>query len=96
MNNGKDLVLVDVRSPAEYNEMRIKDERVRLIPLGKLRSVLSELPKDKKMVAFCKTSLRGYEASTILSGGGVKDVAFMDGGLIMWPFEVDTSPLPGS
>lgn len=93
MSNGDDLLLLDVRSPAEYNEMRIKDERVMLVPLGKLRSVLSELPRDKKMVAFCKTSLRGYEASTILKGGGVKDVAFMDGGLIMWPFEVDRSPL---
>lgn len=93
MNGNNDILMIDVRTPAEFNEMRIKSSRVKWIPLGKLRSCLSEIPKDKKVITFCKTSLRGYEASMILSGEGVSDVAFMDGGIIMWPFETDRSPV---
>lgn len=61
--------------------MRIDDPRVKLIPLGKLRSALRELPKDKEIIPFCKISLRGYEAERILVGEGYKKVKFMDGGV---------------
>ena len=58
-----------------------------LIPLGKLRSRLSELPKDKEIIAFCKISLRGYEAALILQAADFKNVKVMDGGVVMWPYE---------
>ena len=53
-----------------------------------LRGRLEELPRDKKIVAFCKISLRGYEAQTILDGADFKDVQFLDGGIEAWPYEV--------
>ena len=31
-----------------------------------LREKLDELPRDKEIIAFCKISLRGYEAQKIL------------------------------
>ena len=46
------------------------------------------LPRDKEIITFCKISLRGYEAQTILDGAGYKDVKFMDGGIDAWPYEV--------
>jgi rhodanese-related sulfurtransferase len=52
-----------------------------------LRSRLGELPKEKEIVAFCKVSLRGYEAARILQGAGFKHVRVMDGGMAVWPFE---------
>jgi rhodanese-related sulfurtransferase len=55
--------------------------------LGALRSRLGELPKEKEIVAFCKVSLRGYEAAKILQGAGFKRVRVMDGGMAVWPFE---------
>jgi len=48
---------------------------------------LNELPQDKEIVAFCKVSLRGYEAARILQGAGFKRVRVMDGGMAVWPFE---------
>jgi len=33
-------------------------------------------------------SLRGYEAERILAAGGFQRVAFLDGGIVGWPFEV--------
>lgn len=81
-----DFFLLDVRSPAEHNEMGIGGAK--LIPLGMLREKLDELPKDKEIVTFCKVSLRGYEAQKILNAAGFENVRFMDGGIMAWPYEL--------
>jgi rhodanese-related sulfurtransferase len=75
-------------TPAGYKKERIDDPRIQLIPLGMLRQRMNELPKDKEIITFCKFSLRGYEAQTILDGEGYKDVKFMDGGIEAWPYEL--------
>ena len=85
MDRGDNFVFLDVRSPGEYETVRL-DNTV-LIPLGKLRSNLSELPKDKEIITFCKISLRGYEAALILQAAGFKNVKVMDGGIVMWPYK---------
>ncbi len=87
IENNDDFIFLDVRSPQEYEQMRIEDPRVKLIPLGKLRNSLAELPKDKEIIPFCKISLRGYEAERILAGEGYDNVKFMDGGVVCWPYE---------
>lgn len=87
IGNGDDFIFLDVRSPQEYEMMRIEDQRVKLLPLGKLREKISDLPKDKEIVAFCKISLRGYEAQRILEGEGFNNVKYMDGGVVGWPYE---------
>jgi rhodanese-related sulfurtransferase len=87
-----DFIFLDVRSPEEYDQMRIEDPRVRLIPLGKLRTRLAELPQNKEIVPFCKISLRGYEAERILTGEGYENVRYMDGGLVCWPFAKFVKP----
>ncbi|MEN6333925.1 MAG: FAD-dependent oxidoreductase [Phycisphaerales bacterium] len=80
-----EFVFLDVRSPKEYEQVRLPGST--LIPLGTLRGRLGELPRDKEIVAFCKISLRGYEAALILKAAGFQKVRVMDGGLVMWPFE---------
>ncbi|MDY0131912.1 MAG: FAD-dependent oxidoreductase [Desulforegulaceae bacterium] len=87
IDNENDFVFLDVRSPQEYEMSRIEDKRVKLLPLGVLREKLSELPKDKEIIAFCKISLRGYEAQRILEGEGFTNAKYMDGGVLCWPYE---------
>ncbi|QWV91728.1 FAD-dependent oxidoreductase [Geomonas oryzisoli] len=84
LEEGDDFILLDVRSPAEHGEIGI--DGAKLIPLGALRERLEELPRDKEIVAFCKVSLRGYEAQKILDAAGFADVKFMDGGIMAWPY----------
>ena len=81
----QDFVLLDVRTPAEYEQERLAGST--LIPLGALRSRLGELPKDREIVAFCKVSLRGYEAARILQGAGFSRVRVLDGGVAAWPYD---------
>lgn len=86
----KKVVFLDVRSPEECKQIRLggcKD--VAYIPLGQLRSRMAELSKDDEIVAFCKISLRGYEAALILEGEGFENVKVMEGGIVAWPFECE-------
>ena len=87
IDKGDDFIFLDVRSPQEFKALKIEDPRVELIPLGKLREQIGELPRDKEIIVFCKISLRGYEAQLILEGAGFKNVKYMDGGLLCWPYE---------
>jgi len=85
LDEGEDFLLLDVRSPGEYEQVHLPDST--LIPLGALRGRLDELPRDKEIVTFCKISLRGYEAALILKAAGFERVRVMDGGIAMWPYE---------
>ncbi len=83
-------VFLDVRTPEECKQQgRIACPNVKYIPLGQLRSRLAELNKDDEIVAFCKISLRGYEAALILEGEDFKNVQVMEGGINAWPFECE-------
>ena len=48
---------------------------------------MDDLNKEDEIVAFCKISLRGYEAALILEGEGFENVKVMEGGIVAWPFE---------
>jgi len=84
---GEDFVLLDVRTPKEYQRKRIPGST--LIPLGVLPGKLEELPRDKEIITFCAVSLRGYEASLILRHAGFQNVKVMDGGIQCWPYELE-------
>jgi len=81
-------VLLDVRTQAEFDQMRLPGSL--FIPLGSLRARLKEVPRDRPVVCFCKISLRGYEAARILQGAGYENVRVLDGGLITWPYGLES------
>ncbi|MDX9881627.1 MAG: FAD-dependent oxidoreductase [Prolixibacteraceae bacterium] len=82
------VVLLDVRNPDEYEQMRLGIGE-RLIPLGQLRNRLDEMPEDKnaEIVTWCKISLRGYEAALVLRANGYTNVKVLEGGLMAWPYK---------
>jgi len=89
MNDGK-VVFLDVRTPEECKLVKIADcNNLKYIPLGQLRSRLGELEKSDEIVAFCKISLRGYEAEAILEGEGFENVKVMEGGIFSYPFRCE-------
>jgi NADPH-dependent 2,4-dienoyl-CoA reductase/sulfur reductase-like enzyme/rhodanese-related sulfurtransferase len=83
----EDVLILDTRGPDEYEQMRLGIGEV-LIPLGALRKRMEELPrdKDKEIICFCKISLRGYEAASLLEAHGWTHVKVMEGGIMAWPF----------
>ncbi len=72
-----DVFLLDIREPAENELGAIPGST--LIPLGQLRDRLEEIPKDKKVLVYCRVGLRGYLAERILKQHGI-DSANLSGG----------------
>ncbi|NLH18219.1 MAG: FAD-dependent oxidoreductase [Phycisphaerae bacterium] len=89
MENRDPLLLLDVRTPVEVQHFRLKGSLS--IPLGSLRSRLYELPREAEIVTVCNYSLRAYEAAVILRQAGYNSVSVLDGGLSMWPYDLDHS-----
>ncbi|MBN2752012.1 MAG: FAD-dependent oxidoreductase, partial [Rhodospirillaceae bacterium] len=87
LDAGETPFLLDVRAPDEYEQMRLGLGET-LIPLGKLRQRLADLPDDttQEIIVYCKISMRGYEAQRILEAKGYRNVTVMEGGIMAWPF----------
>ena len=86
---GKDLLLVDVREPAEYEIVRIPDST--LIPKGNILSgeALARLPQDRQIVLYCKSGVRSAEALAALKDAGFRDAVHVQGGVLAWIKQVD-------
>ena len=82
------IVLLDVRNPDEYEQMRLGIGE-KLIPLGQLRKRMDEMPEDEnvEIITWCKISLRGYEAALILQANGYTNVKVLEGGIMAWPYK---------
>ena len=64
--------LLDVRTPQEFASGHIPGAVS--IPVDELRSRLSELPRDRKIAAYCQVGQRGYLATRILLQTGFSAV----------------------
>ena len=71
-------IILDVRSQQEFEVWHIPGARN--IPLGKLRTQLGELPKDKAIFLYCKVGFRSYLAYRLLRQHGFDRVATLAGG----------------
>lgn len=68
-------VLIDVREPDEFSQGHV--EKAMNVPLSKLMSgtaSLHDLPKDSKIVVYCRSGSRAGVAMQILSRHGFSDV----------------------
>ena len=61
--------LLDVRTPDEFASGHIPGSMN--IPVDDLRSRLNELPRDRKIAAYCQVGQRGYLATRILLQSGI-------------------------
>lgn len=88
LENRDDFILLDVRSPGEWDTCRLEATQAKLLPLRELRARLDELPKDTEIVTFCQTGVRAYQAQRILEGAGFETIKFMEGSIAAWPYEI--------
>ena len=82
----KDLVLVDVREPWEFEINHI--EGARLIPLNELPSRVNELSTADNIVVNCLSGQRSAQATKLLNSMGFKKVKNLKGGIRAWVAEV--------
>ncbi len=80
------LLLLDVRTPEEFAAGTIPGALN--IPLDDLRHRLDELPKDRRIAAFCQVGQRGYMATRILLQTGF-DARNVSGGYMAFKLHRD-------
>ena len=86
---GKDIDLIDVREPAEWEIVRIPGAR--LIPKGDIVSgeALSRLPTDRQAVFYCKAGTRSAEALAAAKAAGLGNAVHVQGGVLAWVNQID-------
>ncbi len=83
LKNDKSIVVVDVRTPREF-EFDGHIAGSILLPLQALRQRIDELPKDKTVVCVCRSGSRSQSACGMLSQQGFSDIVNLRGGMIGW------------
>jgi sulfur dioxygenase len=78
------VTIVDVREPSELTGELGCIEGSLHIPLGELRERVGEVPRERPVVAVCRSGRRSAQAATILEQAGRQDVASLAGGMIRW------------
>ena len=87
LEQGDNLVLVDVREPFEYDICRL--EGARLIPLGQLSLRVNELDPKQEIVLYCHAGIRSMRALVMLYQAGFDRIKNLTGGIDAWALEID-------
>jgi NADPH-dependent 2,4-dienoyl-CoA reductase/sulfur reductase-like enzyme/peroxiredoxin family protein/rhodanese-related sulfurtransferase/TusA-related sulfurtransferase len=72
------LFMLDVRTPAEFATGGMPGAVN--IPLAEFRERLDEIPRDKRIILYCKVGHIAYNAARILEARGITNYANLSGG----------------
>ncbi len=91
MEENEDVLLVDVRSPSEYEEKRIPGAV--LIPLSSLEESIAIYAKETStpIILYCQSGRRSATAVEVLIDLGYGEVYDL-GGIADWPYETKAGP----
>ncbi|APG28373.1 pyridine nucleotide-disulfide oxidoreductase [Syntrophotalea acetylenivorans] len=84
--------LLDVRTPAECAS-GVMPGSVN-IPQAELRDRLNEIPRDKKVVLYCRVGLIAYQAIRVLAANGFENIYNLSGGYETWLVATTTHKAP--
>lgn len=88
LSEGKDIQVIDVREPNEFEIARIPDTK--LIPLGEVIKRANEIDPTRTTVVHCKGGVRSAKAIEALRKEGFKGrLINLKGGITAWSNEVD-------
>jgi glyoxylase-like metal-dependent hydrolase (beta-lactamase superfamily II)/rhodanese-related sulfurtransferase len=80
----REVQIVDVREPDEFDGSLGHLPGARLIPLGSLMQRTGELSKTTPIVVVCRSGARSAQASVLLAKAGFEKVANLAGGMLRW------------
>jgi glyoxylase-like metal-dependent hydrolase (beta-lactamase superfamily II)/rhodanese-related sulfurtransferase len=76
--------VLDVRQHEELDERLGHIAGAQVIPLNELRDRLTEVPKDRPVIAVCHAGMRSGQATIILGEADFPAVANLHGGMLLW------------
>ncbi len=89
LDSGKNIALIDVREPVEWDINHIAGAE--LLPKGSFENgeALSKLTVDRTPVFYCKTGVRSAEVLAIAKKAGFSDAVHVQGGIAAWAKQVE-------
>jgi rhodanese-related sulfurtransferase len=94
INNNEDIILLDVRTLEEHEEIHLKNSL--LLPVGEISANtlagigLGEGMKDKEIILYCRSGGRSKQAYDIMNSLGYTNIKSVSGGMVHW--EEDNYP----
>jgi len=82
--HAREVQVIDVREPAEYDGPLGHIPGAVLIPLGDLAARAPEIGKDRPAVTVCRSGARSAQATLMLKKAGLERVANLAGGMLRW------------
>jgi adenylyltransferase/sulfurtransferase len=92
MESGTSLTLIDVREPYELEICQIPGAIS--IPQGEVLRRIDEIPREGRVVVFCRSGARSQNAIDRLKERGYGNLYNLHGGILAWGEEVDPSVVP--
>jgi rhodanese-related sulfurtransferase len=78
----KSTVLLDVRTPDEFRQARLKGAL--LIPINEVERRLGEIPKGRPILVYCAVGSRSSLVARFLAARGYGEVYNMTDGIVGW------------
>jgi len=80
----REVQIVDVREPEEFDGSLGHVPGALLLPLGFLNEKINSLKKGKPIVTICRSGARSAQATVMLGKAGFDKVANLSGGMLRW------------
>ena len=89
MQEGEDVILIDCRTPEEYETAHI--DGATLVPMQELSVRIGELRQfeERAIIVHCHKGKRSMMVTAVLRELGFDDVRSMAGGIDRWSTDVD-------
>jgi len=82
--NNSNLVIIDIRTPAEYNECHIEGAKNIDYQSFDFEEILEEMDKNKKYILYCRSGARSIISCDVLKNLGFSDIYNIKGGMDVW------------
>ncbi|GAA0758599.1 rhodanese-like domain-containing protein [Psychroflexus lacisalsi] len=89
LQTSKNSEIIDVRTPAEFNEGYIEGARlINIQDTSTFMEEIEQLQKDKDYYVYCRSGRRSEMACQIMEKTGIENAFNLEGGIIDWSGKV--------
>ena len=84
LKTGQELIILDVRTPAEFAQGSIKGALNIDVNGQNFKDNITSLDKDKSYLIYCRSGMRSVKACNIMAENGFKNMFNLLGGYQAW------------
>lgn len=84
-----EVVIIDVRTPAEYQNGHIRKAQNINVQSGDFKAKMESFDREKPLYIYCRSGARSYQAGKILQEMGFKEIYDLKGGILSWNAELE-------